>query len=365
MLVKYPVRLGRAYFIFSNLLILSDSLTSFAGIAYRYPYLDKGQLKFKRFAPEQILPFWADEEHGQLDAFLRVYTVQEYRGRTLTDVTKAEYYTPSGVKSYTYENQRLRQEDEQRYVTINDVQYNWERVPLVAFKYNSKEIPLLTRVKCLQDALNTVLSNFADNVQEDIRSTILVIKNYDGEDLGQFRKNLATYGAVKVRSIDGSGGGIDTLHIDVNATNYEVIVKMLKQAIIENGRGYDAKDDRMPNNPNQMNIQSMYSDIDLDANNVESEYQASLEQLMWFVQAYLKLSNKDAGEVEFVFNRDVLVNEGEAIDNCTKSVGVISQETIVANHPWTVDSEEELRRLQKQAEYGEAFPSRQGGADET
>ena len=59
-------------------------------------------------------------------------------------------------------------------------------------------------------------------------------------------------------------GGIDTLHIDVNANNYDLIVKLLKKAIIENGRGYDAKDDRMTNNPNQMNIQSMYSDIDLD-----------------------------------------------------------------------------------------------------
>lgn len=29
--------------------------------------------------------------------------------------------------------------------------------------------------------------------------------------------------------------------------------------------GFDAKDDRLSGNPNQMNIQSMYSDIDTDA----------------------------------------------------------------------------------------------------
>ena len=58
-----------------------------------------------------------------------------------------------------------------------------------------------------------------------------------------------------------------------------MIIRLLKKAIIENGHGFDAKDDRMANNPNQMNIRSIYSDIDLDANNMEMEFQASLEQL--------------------------------------------------------------------------------------
>ena len=44
---------------------------------------------------------------------------------------------------------------------------------------------------------------------------------------------------------------------------------------------YDAKDDRMSGDPNQMNIQSMYSDIDLDANGIEMEFQASMEELLW------------------------------------------------------------------------------------
>ena len=49
--------------------------------------------------------------------------------------------------------------------------------------------------------------------------------------------------------------------------------------MIENARGYDAKDDRLGGNPNQMNIQSMYSDIDLDANGMETEFQAAFEEL--------------------------------------------------------------------------------------
>ena len=43
--------------------------------------------------------------------------------------------------------------------------------------------------------------------------------------------------------------------------------------------GYDAKDDKLSGNPNQLNIKSMYSDIDIDANNMEMEYQSSLMKL--------------------------------------------------------------------------------------
>lgn len=39
-----------------------------------------------------------------------------------------------------------------------------------------------------------------------------------------------------------------------------------------------------------MNIRSIYSDIDLDANNMEMEFQASLEQLMWFVNTFYALA---------------------------------------------------------------------------
>ena len=135
---------------------------------------------------------------------------------------------------------------------------------------------------------------------------------------------------------------------------------MLKKALIENARGYDAKDDRISGNPNQMNIQSMYSDIDLDANGMETEFQAAFEQLLWFINQ--DFSNRGQGdfeneEIQIIFNRDMLINETEAIQNCSSSVGILSTETIVEQHPWTKDVEMELARLKKEKE--EAFEQAQ------
>ncbi len=188
-------------------------------------------------------------------------------------------------------------------------------------------------------------------MEEDVRNTILVLVNYDGENLGEFRKNLSTYGAVKVRTIDGSPGDLKTLQIEVNAENYKAILEIFKKAIIENAMGYDAKDDRLSGDPNEMNIQSMYSDIDLDANGVETLLQAAFEEILWFINAHLfNTGYGDFGDelVDIIFNRDMLINESTVIDNCTKSVGILSNETIVANHPWIDDPQHELERLKKQ-----------------
>ena len=194
-----------------------------------------------------------------------------------------------------------------------------------------------------------MISDFENNMQEDARNTILILKNYDGENLGEFRRNLATFGAVKVLS----DGAVEALTVEVNAENFNSILKLFKDKLIENARGYNAKDDRMGNNPNQMNIQSMYSDIDLDANGMETEFQAAFDDLLWFInQDFANTGRGDFEEEEItiVFNRDMPVNESEAIENCGKSVGILSNETIVAQHPWTTDVELELERIKKEKE---------------
>ncbi|MDF2873340.1 MAG: phage portal protein [Sporomusa sp.] len=326
------------------------------GIAWLHPYYnDQGELTFKRFPSYEILPFWADAEHTVLDFAVRVYQVEAYEGTIEVTVTKVEIYDKQGIHRYELKGSLIPdvENPSTTHMLIEDADgntkgYNWDRVPLVAFKFNNKEIPLIKRVKSLQDGVNDLISDFKNNMQEDARNTILVLQNYDGTDLGEFRKNLSQYGVVKVRTIDGVGGGLDTLEITVNAENYEIILKLLKKALIENGRGYDAKDDRMTGNPNQMNIQSMYSDIDLDANGMETEFQASFEELLWFVNMHLANTGQGdySGEtVNVIFNRDILINETESIDNCSKSMGVISNETIVSQHPWTTDVKLELKRI--------------------
>ena len=339
------------------------------GICWLYPYYtETGEFSFRMFPGYEVLPFWKDTEHTILEAAVRLYLVVGYQGTTPVLIEKVEIYDLNGVHRFILDGSTLIpdlqgvDDNTSPYTTTtgedgNTLPLNWAKVPLIPLKYNECEIPLLKKVKTLQDGINVMLSDFENNMQEDARNTILVLKNYDGTNLGEFRKNLATYGAVKVRYDGETKGGVETLEIKVNAENYKAIIEIFKKAIIENGMGYDAKDDRLSGNPNQMNIQSMYSDIDLDANDMETELQAAFEEILWFVNAHLANTgqgNFDGEEVNIIFNRDILINESEAIDNCQKSVGILSDETIIGMHPWVDDPQLELERLKKQKEEQQA-----------
>ena len=320
-----------------------------------------------------ILPFWADDDHTILDCAIRYYTQEVWNGYQKEKVEKVEIFKADGIYRYIYQNDMLiadveAGEHENYFMVEEEGQepkgFNWTRIPLVPFKYNKQEIPLIRRVKTLQDGINTMISDFENNMQEDARNTILVLKNYDGENLGEFRHNLSTYGAVKVRE----DGGVETLQVEINAENYKGILELLKKSLIENARGYDAKDDRLSGNPNQMNIQSMYSDIDLDANGMETEFQAAFEELLWFINQDFSnrgLGDYEGAELQIVFNRDILINETESIENCSKSVGILSTETIVEQHPWVTDVEVELARLRKEKDEAMEQAQEYAGAFQT
>ena len=327
------------------------------GIAWLHPYYDKEhKLSFRLFPGYEIFPFWADSEHTQLEGAIRLYLVAGYEKNNPVIIEKVEVFDEGGIHCWILDGNKLIPDltvDEQdcAYVMNDKQPLNWSRIPLIPLKISENETPLLKKVKSLQDGINVMISDFENNMQEDARNTILVLKNYDGTDLGEFRKNLATFGAVKVRYDDSAKGGVETLEIQVNADNYKAIIEIFKKALIENGMGYDAKDDRLSGNPNQMNIQSMYSDIDIDANDTETEYQAAFDEILWFINAHLV--NTGEGDfsnekVTIIFNRDILINETEAIENCQKSIGILSDETIVGQHPWVDDPKKELERIEEQ-----------------
>lgn len=350
------------------------------GIGYLYPYYsEQGLLQFKRFSNYEVIPFWADEEHTELDCFGRLYQMDGYEGETEKTYEFFELYSCNGVDRYQLDGSHLvpdvmnpsgahylvEQHDPDG--QHREVPYNWERVPLVAFKRNAHEIPLIKCCKSLQDGINRMVSTFENNMCEDARNTILVIVNYDGTNLGEFRKNLSQYGAVKVRNDGtGAGGDVRTLTVEVNAENYKAILEVFKQALIENCKTYDAKDARLTGDANQMHIQTIYQDIELDAQDMETEYQAAFEDLLWFIDQYLASTgqgNFGQEEVEVTFNRNILVNESELIDNCAKSVGLLPMKLILQKHPWVDDveaamemlEEEEQKKMERMDPYQQAF----------
>lgn len=314
--------------------VCEDSLKFGMGYVF-VNYNEQGKLSLKVLSPLEVIPIFSDDEEENLIGIIRFIKSYDEQNKIYDEI---EVYDKEYMYTYIYNGGKLYLSSKRAYFFNNSTQYSFDNIPIICFKYNKNAIPLINRVKSLQDGINKILSDFQNNMEEDSRNTVLILQNFDGTNLSEFRKNLSEYGVVKVKTIDGQAGDVRTLSISVNADNYKTIIDLMKKAIIENGRGFDFKTDTTFSSMNKMNIKSLYTDIDLDARGMEAEFTNSLLKLIWFIDVdiYSKTKNDYFDEkVKIIFNKDTIVNESDVIEDCVKSVGIIDAEIITKNHPWT------------------------------
>lgn len=322
--------------------LAADSFNT--GIGWLYLFTDGQDVKFKRLDPLSVIPVWKDDNHDSLEAVILFVSKEEFNGNTIKKKEYVYFYTQDKIRVYSFENGHLEYLTDEPYLEKNGLSYSYKKLPFVYFK-QPNELALIKKVKCLQDALNLLLSNYADNMFENPMNTILILKNYEGEDLGEFRENLAQYRAVKVRTADGSQGGVDTLEVTVNSENYKVIIELIKKAIAHNARSLYLDNERSYNAPNTLNIKAMYSDMELDANKLELEFTASFDYMFEFIGIVKNVNFKG---VDIKFKRNIMINDESTVEMIKNSIGIISNETLVSNHPFVTDKDEELERIKKE-----------------
>ncbi|MGG1597625.1 phage portal protein [Paenibacillus naphthalenovorans] len=327
------------------------------GIAWWFVYYDEdGKLSFKKLRSEEIIPLWRDEAHTILDAVIRDYEVVVYEGLRRKTVRKIEWWDVNGVRRYTADGTGLVPDVEagaegSHFTVVSgdkEQPMNWERVPFIAWKYNEEEQPLIEIIKSLVDDYDRNKSDNSNNL-EDLPDSIYVVKNYGGTNAGEFRKNIATYRTAFVET----DGGVDTIGLQINTEAYKTHMEQARKDIYEFGRGVDTQGVDIGSAPSGVALRFLYSDLDLDASMIETEFQASLEQLRWFIDTHIhNTTGMDySGEkVEFIFNRDMPIDETAIITNIRNSIGILSDETLVAQHPWVTDVQSELERMEAQRE---------------
>lgn len=316
----------------------TDSLI--AGECYWYPYYEMGELRFKKLSRKKCFVFYEDIERRSPHSFIYFYETT-HRGRTTDSIVKhLDYYTKRGITRW--ENGVMVQE-ETPYNTVNGEPTEiWgDTLPLIIWRANPFGRSLFTDIKGAQDALNELKSQIVNNAIEDERTSLLWIENYSGsaeDELSGYslRKKLNDRGIIFTEAVDGVSGGVHVLRIDFEPEKRLMVCEMLKRTIVENLRSFDAKSFR-DGNPNMLNIRSAYSDLEEDANEMEKQYQKALDDLLFFINRDLGVRDDVENDVDFVFNKTMLFNETEKIQNIVRSQTILPKQELVAQHPWVDD----------------------------
>lgn len=333
------------------------------GISWWQVYIDEdGKLKVRRVNAEKIVVLWQDDEHEVVDAIIMVYKMVLYEGTEKKIVKKAEYWDLEGVRYLIYENGELindverleevkdtvlKEDDGNGMVLCSHFIYdgqpsNWEKIPFIYWKYNGDEKPLIYYLKSLIDCYDELTSIMADTIK-DAPNGVNVVKNY-AEDIKKFNKNLQELNTI---FLDEDGDyRRENITIDINA--FKEFIELLRRDIYETGAGVDTQSEKFQTAQSGVALEELFNDLDLDCSNIETEFQSSLEYFMFFENTYLQMTTaKDyhEKEVDFVFNKTMITNEKEKIENCKNSED-LSRKSRLAHHPWVKDVDAELEQIE-------------------
>lgn len=323
---------------------------------------EDGEFKVKLRYGTNIVPEWADEEHETVDAIIYFYSVEVYTTEELKEIkTKVEYYDEAGIRYYIFDGDSLIEDVEEvekrkdfiigkdtegtsilGHYKINEKNMRWKKIPFIYFKYNGDELPLIHFLKELIDCYDELCSKYGDSIYES-PDGVNVVKNYQSE-AGTFQKNLQTFNTVFL----DSDGEYDRKSVEVNVEGFKEFIKQLRKDIYEGGSGVDTQSEKFGTQESGVALKQLYSDLDLDCSNIETEFKSSLEYFKPFIDEWaVTQDGQDYSqiELEYIFNKTMTVNEKELIENCNNSINVISKKSVLAHHPYVENVEDEEKLL--------------------
>lgn len=339
------------------------------GLEWLHPFVNEdGNFDYMVIPAEQLIPIYDYSRRKQLVAAIRFY-------QSDADTVKLEVWTDEDVTYFemiegqVYLDATAEVNPASHFTDAEGLEMkSWGKVPFIEFANNEERLSDLHFYKSEIDAYDELVSD-AQNTLNDMQSVIMALTGYEGENLGEFITNLKRYKAIKLEA--GEGQGVQPITIDVPVEAYKMQSGLLKENIYAFGQGVNPSPDIIGNAPSGVALTNLYSLLDMKASILERKFALALREFMWFIAEYCQQANKgefDYRDVTFTFNKLLLTNETEIIDMAQKSSGIISQATILENHPWVKDVGQETMRLEEEQRkqmdmmdnYGTTFKQNEG-----
>ena len=318
---------------------------------------NKGIWKYAVVPAEQVIPVCSNNLEKELIGVFRSY--QDIDDETGDAYTVYEYWNDTECAAY-----RLKVGDEldqllpyQMFLVdpilcdySESYRHGVGEVPFFPFFNNNIDTDDLKNIKPLIDVYCKVFSGFVDDL-EDIQEVIFVLTNYGGTDLGQFLRDLKDYKAIQIESDgDGDHSGVSTLTIELPVEAREKLLEITRKCIFEQGMGIDP-DPQNFGNSSGVALQFLYSLLEQKAGLQETEFKLAFGSFIRCVCRLQGIPIKDDTIVQ-TWTRTSVKNDQELSKIASQSKGIVSDETIVAHHPWVEDPEKEMELLKEQEENG-------------
>lgn len=215
----------------------------------------------------------------------------------------------------------------------------WHRLPWFEMRHNNEGTSSLTNAaKTMIRCYDITVSDFANNLidMQDVFVSLKADSAYSGQDYGE------TLEMLKKFKVAENVEGVTTFEVPYLAR--KTLMDMLKADIYAALRGVDVGRISGGNLTNTA-IRALYSDIDLWADqaqwHVEDWVREIMEAAAWYMGVELP-------PYAVKMQRRIVFDEVANMDAMARQKGIISDKTMLENHPLVTDAQAEMERLAAQ-----------------
>lgn len=313
------------------------------GEAWLYAYVDSGQLKFKEIQPENLYPVY--DKYGMLTAVIKLGSDRLW---LYDSETVKEYEVNKKNKKWEVKEEYGHFQTQQYYMgkLIGEENNSFNAIPFIPLFPNHEKLSDLVRIKALIDTYDIINSDFANNI-DDMQDAFFTLKGYSAniEDLAEFMKQLKQ---LKVVPID-QDGSVEKHELNIPVEARKEFLDRLDKDIFKFSMSVDTTQ-MAGGSLTNVAIKSMYADLDLKADQFETEIRAFIKRLAQFLNSAIGL-NMD--ETMLKLDRTMITNVDERLEKLTKLFGFLTDETILELLPLDIDIEKELERRSQTVRLGE------------
>lgn len=286
-----------------------------------------------------IIKFWEEKENKDDDKSSKILKVQIWDNEKVTELLiKNDKIVSQKTMSHYLEKLMYNDKEE----AINPKGFGF--IPFIPLYNNKNHESDIEGLDILLKCYNEIATGFINNIRK-FQEMIMKLKGYGGQNLEEFERILKKYRVVPV----DENGDFDYLKVEVPVEARSVLLELCRKNIFIIGRGVDPNDDLGGSNITNVLIKSKYANLDMKASDSEKQIRIFYKQLISMINAYYNIAIKP----DIKFNRSQIFNESEIVDNCVKSMGLVSTMTILEKHPFVDNLELELERLKEEKEQQE------------
>ena len=291
---------------------------------------------------ESIVPHYTNEEKTEYDSVGYLWNKIDDYG----NITKyVDFVDLQGRHRFplTYEGspQEVGEEDLGHAVSTEGQKVVFKRLPFIRLTWDSLYLLIRFQGKMYSDRYVQ-----ADRLLEDNADPVAVIKNASDTDAEIIYNDIKKTKAVKVEGT----GDFTYASKSMDYSSLESFLKMIKSDIADQ-LGVVSREQELSYVTSGRALDRLYVDMDNDAADMGQILRNSVKDFLGFIK---EATGKDYLErFDITFNTDKPTDEQNVISNINSSSSLLSKHTLLKNHPWVEDVEEELKLIEEEQGSGQ------------